>query len=530
MMNENFDKSIDLEKAKELVTEKKEKLEAAEKPEVVGSNWMDNIREESVTEETENVNETVTQEDNLFAASGVDHAEEIVTESVPEETQTYDGPGLVVTNEELEAVAPKTPKYTGVTPETQSNIDAYLEMMEREAEEIKPMYEERQAQLEIEENPNEDETDEDEESSTMTEDEFGRKYESAVVIIDKSGMGNVIDFTDEEREKLEKSRKIKLEEVETVSLESLKTKKMKKKTDLEKVIKRRANFNTTNIVLPISGYTAAVSGCSAYELISLIEPADTNTLLKMQGKWSIIHSKIESTSIGQLDFNDFLMNTATSDYETLLYGILCSTYPDDDSIELDCEKCGKSFKHNYSIRSLIRAEQMSEKLQNTIMEIVDSSVSESTAKETHANAPISTVKRVKLPVSEIIVELYVQTAYDLINKHINDLKNLTDSDKYKEAAILSTLIRRAFVYDESDDSYFELESGEELAKLVYSLSETDIMIIKQIGENLIDGETISYGLMGIKCPHCGHFIATVPVSLDDMLFHRYRQALNTTIE
>ena len=39
--------------------------------------------------------------------------------------------------------------------------------------------------------------------------EFMNKYNEAIVVIDKTGMGSVINFTDEERQKLEKVKKIK---------------------------------------------------------------------------------------------------------------------------------------------------------------------------------------------------------------------------------------------------------------------------------------------------------------------------------
>ena len=172
-----------------------------------------------------------------------------------------------------------------VNPNVVDALDAYMQEMDSEINELKDRHEEI-----LEEHPEarESEENDDDENTGMTKDEFNQKYEEAIVIIDKSGFGRVINFTDEEHEKLEKVKKIKLEEIENISLDTIKTKKPKKK-DIDKIIKRITNVTTTNIVLPISGYTAEIKGCSAYELISLID-GNENALLNAQRRWSLSSS------------------------------------------------------------------------------------------------------------------------------------------------------------------------------------------------------------------------------------------------
>ena len=494
---------------------------------VVGSNFAarlngeytpSNVVHHTYNPETIAINNKFNPEDNG----------QYVASTTTEEPKEYTGPGMVLNHDEMTDNTVVTgPKYgVGLNPSVIDSLDNYMKEMDSEIEELKERHEEI-----LEEHPeaaekNADE--EEEENPGMTKDEFNQKYEEAVVVIDKSGFGRVINFTDEEHEKLEKVKKIKLEEIENISLDTIKTKKPKKK-DIDKIIKRITNVTTTNIVLPISGYTAEVKGCSAYELISLIDSND-NALLNAQNKWSLIHSKLENTSIGKMDFNEFLLNTAANDYNTFIYGLLCSTYPDDDTIPLTCDKCKKNFDHKYSVRSLIRAEAMEEKLQDTIMNIVDNSVSEKAAKQTHKEALISKVKRVRLPHSGIIAEIYVQSAYDLINKSIKDLTDNTD-EKYAQTAVISTLINSFYIPDPDEEgSYFEVNSGVDISKTIYTLNEVDVMIIRKLGEDMLDNMAISYGLMNVTCPHCGNYIPFIPMELENILFYRYRQALNTVID
>lgn len=233
-----------------------------------------------------------------------------------------------------------------------------------------------------------------------------------------------------------------------------------------------------------------------------------------------------------MDFNEFLLNTAAQDYNTFIYGLLCSTYPDDDKIPLKCTKCQKNFDHPYSVKSLIRAESMSERLQETFMNIVDNSVSDQGAKKVHEEALISQVKRIRLPHSNIIAEIYVQSAYDLINKSIKDLTENNTDEKLAQTSILATLVNAFYVPDPDEPgTYFEVTTGADIAKTIYTaLNEVDIMVIRKIADELMDDMIISYGLMNIKCPHCGDYTPFIEMDLENILFHQYRQGLNIVIE
>lgn len=433
---------------------------------------------------------------------------------------------------------------SGLDPDTLENLGNYVKDMDAQIEERREEFTERGLDVEkIESGEFETETKEEEntdntenkEDSDMTDDEFNRKYAEAVVVIDKTKFGKVINFTDEEREKLQKSQKIKLEEVETVSLSSIKTKKVKSGKSAD-IIKRTTNLHTSNIVLPLSGYTASMKGCSPFELISLLQNSSENQMENTRTKWSLIHSKIETTSIGKMDFNKFLHNTAVGDYNILLYGILCATYSDMDTLDLTCDnkKCGKNISHEYSIRSLIRAEKMSDKLRDIFMNIVDNSYDKESAKRVHEESSVNVTKTVELPESKMIVELKVQSAYDLINTSLKSLKSDLDR-KYNQAAILSTTVHRAFVIDpESDPNdpvYFEFLDALDITQLIYQLSTKDLLILKTLGDNLFKDLTMEFGLMNVTCPSCRKHRQTVPIeNLEDILFIRHQNLMDIKVE
>ena len=440
------------------------------------------------------------------------------------EDNTYSGPGIVIDKPEKEPEDGPM-KYTGISKSTQEAFDKYINEMDAAIEKVQKENEElvKNAQKSDEEKPH----------NTTPEEEFDKSYNEAVVVIDKIGMGRIIDFTDEEREKLTKSKTIRLEEVETVSINTLNTKKLKNPKNFNNILKNINTLHTTPICLPLSGYTANIRGCTAYELMGILETGN-NVLLDAQTKWSIVHSKLESTSLGNMSFNEFLFNTAAADYNNFIYGILCATYPEIDTITMKCPDpdCKGEYEYSYSVRELIRAERMSDKLKSEFGKIIDASVSKDTAELVHNEAPVKQVKSVKLPISGVIVEIQVQSAYDLIN---NSIKSLSSEDsknaKYMDASIIATLIKRALVPDPEDpESMYEFTDTKEIAQIVYNLRERDVLIIKKFGDELIDGMTIEYGYMKIKCPHCGKFIPYMEIEPERLLFQRYRQELGATIE
>lgn len=365
---------------------------------------------------------------------------------------------------------------------------------------------------------------------TEKTEDFLKRYNEAVVVIDKTGMGQVINFTDEEREKMKKVKSIKLKEVETIELKSIKTKKAK--TGIaDRILEKRNTVKNTTIVLPISGLTMVMKGCSTFELMGLINGDQVN-VTTLIAKWTLIHSKVESTSIGKMDFNTFLNNVASLEYDILVYGILCATFPDEDTFPLTCPLCKSSIEHKYEMRSLLRAEEMSPKLMDLVKQVADSSCTEKMAKECFDNSVLNTEKSIQLPDSEFICTIGVQNAYSFIYDSVNAIDKL--DEKYNQATIISSAVSRIFVPnpDDGGETYLEIDDTEDKIKLIYSLNAKDISILStKIGE-ISEGLEFKFGLMNINCPNmkCKHHVNSVEVELDTILFHKYQQAMNTTID
>ena len=233
-----------------------------------------------------------------------------------------------------------------------------------------------------------------------------------------------------------------------------------------------------------------------------------------------------------MDFNTFLNNVASLEYDILVYGILCATFPDEDVFPLTCPMCKSSIEHKYEMRSLLRAEEMSDKLAALVKQVADNSYTEEQAKECFESSVLNTEKSIQLPDSEFICTIGVQNAYSFIYDSVNAIDKL--DEKYQQATIISSAVARIYVPNPDDDgaTYLEIDDTEDKIKLIYSLNATDISILStKIGE-ITEGLEFKFGLMDITCPNmkCKHHVNSLGVELDTILFHKYQQAMNTTID
>lgn len=439
-------------------------------------------------------------------------------------------PSNLISPEQMSAIEETLKEIDDSTEKAKAEFDAWNKKQKQEADTNKVMGE----KVTIQEGESLSEEDDDKEESVTdgseSETDFLKRYEEAVVLIDKTGMGKVVNFTDEERAKLQKVKSIKLKEIETVELATIKTKKAKVGV-ADRILEKRNSVRNTTVVLPVSGLTVVMKGCSTFELMGLITGENVD-VMSLVAKWTLIHSKVETTSIGKLDFNTFLNSVASMEYDMLVYGILCATFPDEDVFPLKCPKCKSEIEHKYFIRALLRAEEMSDRLKEAVKDVADASYTENKAKECFDNSILNTEKTIKLPGSELLCTLGVQNAYSFIYDSVNAIDQL--DPKYAQATILTSAISKIFVPNPDDDgaTYLEIEDTEDKIKFVYSLDAKDISILStKIGE-ITEGMQFTFGLMDITCTNakCKNHINSIEVELDTILFHKYQQAMNTTIE
>lgn len=437
-------------------------------------------------------------------------------------------PGNLISEEQMAAIEETLKEIEESTEKAKAEFDAWNKQQKQESDSNKEFGYSRE--IEDDESLSEEEKDDNVVDNSESMSDFRKRYDEAVVVIDKTGMGQVVNFTEEERAKLQKVKSIKLKEIETVELKTIKTKKAKVGV-ADKILEKRNSVRNTTVVLPVSGLTVVLKGCSTFELMGLITGEEFG-VMSLTAKWTLLHSKVENTSIGKLDFNTFLNSVASMEYDMLVYGVLCATFPDEDIFPLTCPKCKSEIEHKYLMRSLLRAEEMSDQLKNKIKEVADASYTENMAKECFDNSLLNTEKTIKLPASEFLCTIGIQNAYSFIYDSVQAIDKL--DTKYSQSAILTSAIPKMFIPnpDDNGETYLEIDDTEDKIKFVYSLDSKDIAILSNKIAELSEGMQFKFGLMDINCPNvkCKNHVNSIEVELDTILFHKYQQAMNTTIE
>ena len=381
-----------------------------------------------------------------------------------------------------------------------------------------------EADPEVEEEETED--DEDIFNTDDENDEFNKKYKEVKIILDKRNMDTVV-FSEAEAEKIQHAKKITLEEVETVNVETMKVKKRAKGESLKTILKRTIDSRTITLPLPISGMVVTLEKASTLQLITLLDNR-AEAVTSMQAKWSFIHSKVVDTSIGKLDFDPFLKKVAQVEFDLLVYGLLCVSYPEDDIFPLVCPKCKTNYNHKYKINELIRYEEMGDRLKELFMDTVDNTITAEGAKEVNEKAPLNTSVVKVLPDSKIRVEFAYLSAYDYIESKLKAAKEMPA--KYQQAANLSTMIYSLYIPD-SDGYFFRIEDNIEIVETLFGLSDMDMAVISMQHPKQAELQ-FSFGLMNVQCPNnkCRKIVNTLPVDIGTILFQRCQKAINTAIE
>lgn len=440
-------------------------------------------------------------------------------EEKPEEEKEYDGPGAVITKEQYDRMK-ESQNNKGFkvgkenTEETKESVKAYMEDMDKQIEEAKETHDKIKASEEY--------------KASKT-----NKLETVTVIIDKTGMGETI-FTDDERKKIEKADKIKLIEQTTETFKGIKIKKKYDKAKLHSVSKKVFDKSLSSFINVGSGYLGKMASISSAEAIGLIQAADgEQTANTVTEQWSLLYSKLRYTSIGKFEsFDDFLRNTAFTDYNVMAYAMICSTYPDEDKLSLTCAnpQCQKQFEIPYSNKLLIRTDKVTEEMGYKVQQIIEADSFKDEAIKLHEQSPVKTIDRISVSEdNSILFDISIPSAYEVIERIYRGLDKKFLEQKYARQLELTYYIRAAYLLD-SDGDYIEIDDPNDIiTDVLYQMTEFQLKRLEALCKRISDNIIFEFGFKTIECPHCKHKVEDYPLNLNVLLFQKVRRIMGMTI-
>lgn len=370
-----------------------------------------------------------------------------------------------------------------------------------------------------------------------TTEEDSAKSKIVNILIDKTGVGGNITFTEEEYEKMTNSAEIRLKEVETVDLKTIKVKRAEK-SFLEKAKEMRLASSKVPMVFPASNFRADMTSLSYGEMGDIALNPENITFDQLRKKLTVLYNKMKNPTCGEFeDFEDFLKKFAYTDIDLATYGLIIATFPDFDEIPLNCNNpsCKQRFNHRFSPRSLLRYNKCGEKFNDAVRRIVDCPPAD--YQKLAEEAPVRNSTRIKLPISGFIIETGIVSCYEYLytvvdnilgDKFSNDHPDDVNGILKMNVALLS-LIRKVYVPDDDGESYIEFDEFEDMINALYMIKPEEVAILNSILRKYGDSYRSTFELTGVECPYCHTKTESIEMDLDYLVFLKYQRLMATDL-
>ena len=376
--------------------------------------------------------------------------------------------------------------------------------------------------------------------------------ETVKILIDKTGLGGNIIFTDEEKKKIKNSSVINITEVSEEKLKTIKyIKPASTNAFTDQIEAYQLSCASTPICFPASRFRAQMGGLSYGELGDISLDPDSITFDQVKKRLSVVYNKMHNTNVDNFkSFDDFLKKFAYIDLNMAIYGLAVSTFPEEDSIELTCgnKDCPKAtmdsegnlikatFSHKYSPRSLIEFDRCGKNFLKYTEEIADCRPSE--YNHLFESSSVQSYKAIELPDSGFVVEVGIASAYDYLYQVLDVV--VTDEERAKELfgddvngvmqlnlALLS--IVRSVSIPGKNGEFTKFTGGVDIVKALYNIRPREIKLLLSILGDTTDSYATSFAFHDVKCPHCGKVTKRVPVDIDKLVFTEYQQLMTSEI-
>lgn len=281
------------------------------------------------------------------------------------------------------------------------------------------------------------------------------------------------------------------------------------------------NKSKTQIIANQSNYIAYMESLNYNEISAL-----TNSTLDDYAAQLLlaqtVHSKINTTSIGALNFQQWSQITSHYDLDSFLYGIYLQTFPGDTKFNITCGKCKDKVEAVVNNDTLITG-----KNEETFINLQELLNGREHSKELLDKALVNTTERLLLPDSKIIMDIKLPT----IKKHLDLVGSVNKNVKQKTSHILSLMIFLNKVLminvkksmETGSPCYYEVTEREKIARIISQLSFNDAKTLTEAIEKMIAKYAVEYKIKSFKCPKCHEELGDIPVDMETLLFYQILQ-------
>lgn len=358
----------------------------------------------------------------------------------------------------------------------------------------------------------------------------------------KEGDRSVIEFTDDEREKMSLAKEIELITVNTINVNTGKVSRPDEnfmKTYTSSI--HKAIGTSAIMTFVASRFRATMRGLTFGEYVDLALSTDITEVEVLNKKLTTFYNTIVNTSIGAFtSYDDFLRNFAFRDVSLGTYCLYIATNPETLELGLQCgvDSCKKNFTIGFNPRNLLVTKDLSPRF----LEIMEKTgtLDGSTAMDYHNESSIITKQVIELPGSKLGIEVGLRSCYDMIHvvlpfikeveaivseKHPDDINKIREIITY-----VTNYISAIYVKDENGEYTIREDDVENIVEVIYNLPLTDYEIISAIMNQTDEDYAYSFGVQKVTCPSCGNVTEVVRIDIDEEVFRQFQELGSTRID
>lgn len=290
-----------------------------------------------------------------------------------------------------------------------------------------------------------------------------------------------------------------------------------------------AMFNdapTMQVTCCQSAYTAQISALRSQEITNLTE-SDSDLYTFRKKITQTAHKHIETTSIGKMNYPTFMKYTSYYDFETILYGIYCQTFPSDNKYNVRCpaSDCGKTISvtaNNYTLVETRGKDEALKRVDDVVRNV-------RSPKDIIEKSLLSKVKRVCLDETKFIVDVHIPTIENYLEGILGKVTP-KQAEEYSSSLGLALFIQALYVPNlavlkqTGKLEYFKVEDKMEIVKYIGDiLPYDDALQLTEFINEFTEQYRVHYSIKDVQCNHCGHIIENIPLDMEELLFRTVRQ-------
>lgn len=267
-----------------------------------------------------------------------------------------------------------------------------------------------------------------------------------------------------------------------------------------------------------SGYSATLSGLTLAEK-NAINNSNLDLFQSKQKLYKTVYNKIQTMNFAKPKFDDWLKLTSMGDWNTLLFGIYCQTFIDNNDFDITCGECGKTT--SVTVDNMTLVEVKDKNIYARIEEIVGSN---KTPQDLIENSILSKTTRVLLNDSKIIVDIKTPSLWD--NLALIKSTNPNTLREYSDTFSAMLFIKKMYMldvqntYESGKPYYYEIKEKAKILDTLLQLSNNDGEQLEDLIEEKLGVYNINYEIHNCKCAHCKKTLPNIPVDMETILFTR----------